>query len=65
MTTPSSFQSKGFSVEVYEPPVLGDSHLFTLMNEVSIYNHVISASGGFISASFTMNVRLEDAEELF
>lgn len=53
MTTPSSFSGTGLSIDVRTPYIQGADPLGNYAANVNSYNHVISASGGYLSASFT------------
>lgn len=71
MTTPSHFQSAGLSINVYKPGIDTSVPSYvprgTLIGkfsrEVERYQHTIAALGGYESASFTINDRLDRLED--
>jgi hypothetical protein len=50
----SKFSAKGLSLRVSIPLVQGDSVIGNYSDIVNDYSHVISASGGYLSSSFSM-----------
>jgi hypothetical protein len=70
MTTPSSIQSVGLSINVYKPTIGAGTYtpngtlvLSGLQDEVDAYQHTIAALGGYESASFSINDRLDKLED--
>ena len=51
---PSGFSAKGLSILVRNPLVQNEDVVGNFSDAVSGYSHVISANGGYISASFTI-----------
>jgi hypothetical protein len=62
MTTPSSASETGITIAVFTPLVQGGEQIDSITGEVDSYSHSIAASGGFISASFTINGSRETLE---
>jgi hypothetical protein len=54
MTTPSAFQGTGLSITIYNPLIQDGAFLYNLSEEINSYSHSISATGGFVSASFSL-----------
>jgi hypothetical protein len=54
MTISSKFSAKGLSLRVSIPLVQGDSVIGNYSDIVNDYSHVTSASGGYLSSSFSM-----------
>lgn len=52
----SAYRNYSITVALYQPLVLGGSYIKTMDTELNSYSHVISAMGGFTSASITMNI---------
>jgi hypothetical protein len=62
MTTPSSASETGITIAVFMPLVQGGGQITTITEDVESYSHSIAASGGFVSASFTINGSRETLE---
>lgn len=62
MSIVSGFSSNGLSIVVYTPLVQGSNTIDSFTESVKNYTHTISASGGFISSSFTIQGNSEFIE---
>lgn len=63
MIKPSAYNNYSITIGLFEPLVKGGFYIRTLENEISSYNHTISAVGGFVSASIVINS--DDIDEWF
>jgi hypothetical protein len=63
MTEPSKFSAKGLSILISIPLIQGNDVVGNYADIVNSYNHTISSSGGFTSASFTLVGNYEFLED--
>ena len=55
MTTPSSFQGLGITVNVYRPFIQGGQFVMNMSEMINGYNHTIATDGGHVSATITVS----------
>lgn len=52
----SAYRNYSITVALFQPLVLNGGYIKTLDSELNSYSHTISAAGGFLSASISMNI---------